>query len=317
MTEHTKGFALITGASAGIGAIYADRLAHRGYDLILVARRADRLRAIAGRITAETGRKVEIVIADLSDRADLRRVEDILRNDTRISILVNNAGLGPVTPLLNSNVEAMSDVITVNVDALMRLTYAAAPKFVERGAGSIINMSSGVAIGPEMLNGVYGASKAFVLAFSQSLKHELADKGVRIQVVLPGVIATDSWANNGMPVENLPKEMVMSADAMVDAALSGFDQGEFATAPSLVDKEQWDAFDRARQALFQNLSRSWPRSISSEAKLRAIAPGSVPPRATRSRGLSESPTPAAKAIENLPVLQGIRVRRPSSQKRRS
>jgi uncharacterized protein len=258
MTEHTKGFALITGASAGIGAIYADRLAHRGYDLILVARRADRLRAIAGRITAETGRKVEIVIADLSDRADLRRVEDILRNDTRISILVNNAGLGPVTPLLNSNVEAMSDVITVNVDALMRLTYAAAPKFVERGAGSIINMSSGVAIGPEMLNGVYGASKAFVLAFSQSLKHELADKGVRIQVVLPGVIATDSWANNGMPVENLPKEMVMSADAMVDAALSGFDQGEFATAPSLVDKEQWDAFDQARQALFQNLSRSAP-----------------------------------------------------------
>jgi len=172
MTEHTKGFALITGASAGIGAIYADRLAHRGYDLILVARRADRLRAIAGRITAETGRKVEIVIADLSDRADLRRVEDILRNDTRISILVNNAGLGPVTPLLNSNVEAMSDVITVNVDALMRLTYAAAPKFVERGAGSIINMSSGVAIGPEMLNGVYGASKAFVLAFSQSLQHD-------------------------------------------------------------------------------------------------------------------------------------------------
>jgi short-subunit dehydrogenase len=128
-----------------------------------------------------------------------------------------------VTPLLDSNVEAMSDVINVNVDALMRLTYAAAPKFVERGAGSIINMSSAVAIGPDMLNGVYGASKAFVLAFSQSLKHELADKGVRIQVVLPGVVATDSWGNNGMPVENLPKEMVMSADAMVDAALSGFD----------------------------------------------------------------------------------------------
>ena len=119
-------------------------------------------------------------------------------------------------------------------------------------------MSSGVAIGPEILNGVYSASKAFVLAFSQSLKHELADKGVRIQVVVPGVVATDSWANNGMPVENLPKEMVMSADAMVDAALSGFDQGEFATAPSLPDKDQWDAFDQARRALFENLSRSAP-----------------------------------------------------------
>jgi uncharacterized protein len=256
MTEYTKGFALITGASAGIGAVYVDRLARRGYDLILVARRADRLQAIAEHIMAETGRNVEIVVADLSDHADLRRVEDILRNDARITLLVNNAGLGPVAPLLNSNVEAMSDVIAVNIDALVRLTYAVAPRFVERGAGSIINMSSGVAIGPEMLNGVYSASKAFVLVFSQSLRHELADKGVRIQVVLPGVVATDSWANNGMPVETLPKEMVMSADAMVDAALSGFDQGEFVTAPSLPDRAQWDAFDQARQALFQNLSRS-------------------------------------------------------------
>src|SRR5262249_12654661 len=130
--------------------------------------------------------------------------------------------------------------------------------FVERGKGSIINMSSAVAMFPEYLNGVYGASKAFVLAFSQSLKHELAEKGVRIQVVLPGVVATDSWANNGTPVENLPKERVMSAEAMVEAALSGFDQGEFATFPSLPDKDQWDALDQARQALVQNLLRSAP-----------------------------------------------------------
>ncbi|MGY4225041.1 short-subunit dehydrogenase [Bradyrhizobium sp. USDA 4503] len=258
MTQENKGFALITGASAGIGAVYADRLARRGYDLILVARRAQLLKSIADRIRRETGRQVETYAVDLGNRADLGRVEDILRNDTRISLLVNNAGLGPVAPLLNSNVDAMSNVVTVNIDALMRLTYAAAPKFVERGGGSIINLSSGVAIGPEMLNGVYSASKAFVLAFSQSLRNELSDKGVRIQVVLPGVVATDSWANNGMPVENLPKEMVMSAETMVDAALAGFDQGEFATTPSLADKAQWDEFDQARHALFQNLSRSVP-----------------------------------------------------------
>ncbi|WP_088342658.1 MULTISPECIES: SDR family oxidoreductase [Rhodomicrobium] len=258
MTEQTKGFALITGASAGIGAAYADRLARRGYDLILVARHTARLQAIAERIAAETGRKVETVVADLGDRADLGRVEHILRDDARISLLVNNAGLGPVAPLLNSNVETMSDVVTLNIDALMRLTYAAAPRFAERGAGSIINMSSGVAIGPEFLNGVYSASKAFVLAFSQSLRHELADKGVRIQVVLPGVVATDSWANNGMPIETLPQEMVMSPGVMVDAALSGFDQGEFVTAPSLPDTAQWDTFDQARRALFQNLSSSSP-----------------------------------------------------------
>jgi short-subunit dehydrogenase len=115
-----------------------------------------------------------------------------------------------------------------------------------------------VAIGPEVLNGVYAASKAFVLAFSQSLKHELTDKGVRVQVVLPGPVPTDSWANNGMPVENLPKEWVMPVDVMVDAALAGFDQGEFVTAPALPDSAQWDAFDEARRALFQNLSRSAP-----------------------------------------------------------
>jgi len=258
MTERNKGFALITGASAGIGAVYADRLARRGYDLILVARRADILKSIADRITRETRRKVETVAADLGNRADLARVEEILRNDARISLLVNNAGLGPIAPLLNSDVDAMSDVVAVNIDAMMRLTYAAAPKFVERGAGSIINLSSAVAIGPEMLNGVYSASKAFVLAFSQSLRNELSDKGVRIQVVLPGVVTTDSWANNGMPVENLPKEMVMTAETMVEAALAGFDQGEFATAPSLAERSQWDAFDQARQALFQQLSRSAP-----------------------------------------------------------
>jgi uncharacterized protein len=233
-------------------------LARRGYDLILVARRADRLQAIAERITTETGGKVEIAVADLSHRTDLRRVEDILRNDTRISLLVNNAGLGPVAPLLNSDVDAMGDVIALNIHALVRLTYAVVPKFVERGAGSIINMSSAVAIRPEMLNGVYGASKAFVLAFSQSLKHELADKGVRIQVVLPGVVATDSWANNGMPVETLPKEMVMSADDLVDAALAGFDLGETVTIPSLPNQAEWDRYETARHALAETISKAIP-----------------------------------------------------------
>jgi uncharacterized protein len=258
MTEQNKGVALVTGASTGIGAVYADRLARRGYDLIVVARRVDRLQAIARRIVSETGRQVEVMSADLGKRADLKQVEDCLRNDARITLLVNNAGLGPIAPLLDSNVEMMSDVIALNVDALVRLTYAVVPKFVERGAGSIINISSAVAFYPELINGVYASSKAFVLSFSQSLKHELADKGVRIQVVLPGPVATDSWANNGLPVENLPKEMVMTPDAMVDAALSGFDQGEFATAPGLEDKSQWDVFDQARQPLATSMSRSAP-----------------------------------------------------------
>ena len=186
------------------------------------------------------------------------RVEDILRTDPRITMLVNNAGLAAVAPLLASDVDTMSNIVAVNIDALVRLTYAVVPGFVDRKAGTIINVSSAVAIGAEMLNGVYSASKAFVLAFSQSLKNELADKGVRIQVVLPGATATDIWASAGMPVENLPKEIVMATEPMVDAALSGLDQGEFATAPSLPNLGDWDAFDKSRRALAKNLSRSEP-----------------------------------------------------------
>jgi uncharacterized protein len=141
---------------------------------------------------------------------------------------------------------------------LTRLTYAAAPGFVERGGGTIINIASIVAVAPEILNGVYGASKAFVLTLSQSLKHELGEKGVRVQVVLPGATATDFWEAAGTPVEHLPGEIVMPATAMVDAALAGLDQGEFATVPSLPNLADWNAYEAARQALMPNLSRAEP-----------------------------------------------------------
>jgi short-subunit dehydrogenase len=113
-------------------------------------------------------------------------------------------------------------------------------------------------VAPEILNGVYGASKAFVLALSQSLKHELAEKGVRVQVVLPGVTATDFWEVAGTPLEQLPGEIVMRATAMVDAALAGLDQNEFATIPSLPNLADWNAYEAARQTLMPNLSRAEP-----------------------------------------------------------
>src|SRR5476651_2138204 len=249
MTASSKpGTALITGASTGIGAIYADRLAKRGYDLILVARNRDRLNAIAKRLTDETGRSVQVVVADLGDLAGMRLVEDILTTDASITALVNNAGFGATAPLLGSDIDTMDAVVTLNVISLTRLTHAVAPGFVARGAGKIINISSIVAISPETLNGVYGGSKAFVLAFSQSLQHELAQKGIRVQAVLPGATATEFWDTAGLPVHNLPKGIVMSADDMVDAALAGLDQGEVVTIPSLPDKAEWDAFDAARRA---------------------------------------------------------------------
>ncbi|MDB5482051.1 MAG: AraC family transcriptional regulator [Caulobacteraceae bacterium] len=254
----SKGVALVTGASSGIGAIYADRLARRGYDLILVARNRTRLDGLAKQLSDQTGRAIEVVAADLNDKADLARVEDILRTDASITVLVNNAGVGATGPLLASDVDKMEELIDLDVTALMRLTYAAAPGFVARGGGAIVNISSIVGVGPEILNGVYGGAKAFVLAFSQSLHHELADKNIRVQAVLPGATATEFWGIAGTPVEHLPNEIVMRAEDLVDAALAGFDQGELVTIPSLPDAADWNAYEAARQTLMPNLSRSTP-----------------------------------------------------------
>lgn len=253
-----KGTALVTGASSGIGAVYADRLAQRGYNLILVARSGDKLKALAASITDKTGRSVETLSADLTKMGDLARVEQVLRTDASITLLVNNAGVGATAPLLESDIAKMEAMVALNVTAPMRLTYAVAPAFVSRGTGTIINIASIVAIAPEVLNGVYGGSKAFILAFSQSLHHELADKGVQVQAVLPGATATDFWDAAGLPVALLPSEIVMPATAMVDAALSGLDQGELVTIPALPEIADWNAFDTARLALGPNLSRAAP-----------------------------------------------------------
>jgi len=254
----SKGAALITGASTGIGAIYADRLAKRGYALILVARNEARLKTLAARLTSETGRSVKALRADLNNKAELATVESILRDDPSITMLVNNAGTASVAPLLNADVEKMEDVIALNVTALTRLTYAAAPAFVARGTGTIINIASVVGIAPERLNGVYGASKAYVLALSHSLQRELAEKGVRIQAVLPGATATELWETAGRPYQDLPAEIVMSAEDMVDAALVGLDQGELVTIPPLQDGDEWTRFEAARRALSEKFGNSQP-----------------------------------------------------------
>src|SRR5437879_5068320 len=253
-----KGVALITGASSGIGAVYADRLAKRGYDLILVARNEARLKSLSARLTSETGRSTKVLPTDLSNRAELAKVEATLGNDPSITMLVNNAGTASVAPLLNADVNKMDEIIALNITALTRLTYAAAPAFVARGTGSIINIGSVVGVSPEALNGVYGASKAYVLALSHSLQHELADKGLRIQAVLPGATATELWATAGLPYQNLPAAIVMSPEDMVDAALVGLDRGELVTIPALHDGDEWTRFEAQRHALATQFGNSLP-----------------------------------------------------------
>jgi len=266
MSTHDYGTALITGASTGIGAVYADRLARRGHDLILVARNRQRLDELARRLTDQTGRSIQVFPADLGDPAGVADVEQLLRRDHSISMLVNNAGMGATAPLLESDVARMEQMISLNIGALTRLTYAAVPGFVERGGGTVINIASVVAIAPELLNGVYGATKAYVLAFTRSLHHELAAQGVRVQAVLPGATATDFWEASGKPVSELPAEIVMTAEAMVDASLAGFDQGEVFTIPALPEASDWAAFEGAREKLLPQLSRAQP----AERYLRAV-----------------------------------------------
>ncbi len=250
-----RGVALVTGASAGIGAVYADRLAARGYDLLLVARDAVRLRALAADIGARTGRTVEVLKADLTAKDDLAAVEARLRSDATINLLVNNAGIAGGGPLASADPDFAETMIDLNVVALTRLSLAAVPGFVARGAGTIINIGSVVPLVPESYPGVYGSTKAYVLHFSQSLHAELSGQGVRVQAVLPGATATEIWEKSGISLDALPPEMVMPTEVMVDAALAGLDAGELVTIPALPEPADWQAFETARLALAPNLSR--------------------------------------------------------------
>jgi uncharacterized protein len=254
-TPSNLGTALITGASTGIGSVYAQRLARRGYDLILVARDQQRLTSLASAIAAKTGRKAEILPADLTVKADRERVEQRLRSDDSITALINNAGFGAVAKLIDSDVDEMDNMVQLNVTALTRLTSAALPGFIARSKGLIINISSIAALSPELLNGVYSGTKAFVLNLTQSLHNEVKDKGIRVQAVLPGATATEFWDRAKFPVHNFPGELVMTAEEMVDASLAALDQGELITIPALPEIADWQKFDDARKALGPNLTR--------------------------------------------------------------
>jgi short-subunit dehydrogenase len=258
MATQQLGTALITGASTGIGAVYADRLARRGYDLVLVARDEARLSALAERLHSETGRKVEWLKADLTVKADLAQVEQRLRDDKSLTLLVNNAGMSVSGTLVEGDIDRFQTMLELNVIAPTRLAAAAARNFVTRKTGAIVNIASVLALAPELFNGSYSGTKAYVLNLSISLQKELEAAGVRVQAVLPGATRTEIWARAGVDVGGFPPEMVMEVDDMVDAALAGFDQGELVTIPSLPDQADFERYTAARLALGPNLSRNAP-----------------------------------------------------------
>lgn len=252
--------ALITGASSGIGAVYADRLAARGYDLILVARRADKLQALADRLSARYAVHIAIQQADLSTAAGIRDIEETLRQNSAIDLLVNNAGAASLTPFLASDADAHEAINTLNTTALMRLTLAVLPRFVERKRGDIINIASVVAFHARAGSAVYSATKAWVLNFTRGLQEEYADSGIRIQAVLPAATATEIWGHSRITLDMLPEGSVMTTEDLVDAALAGWDQGELVTIPPVENLQLWQSWEEARLALFGASRNGQPAS---------------------------------------------------------
>jgi short-subunit dehydrogenase len=244
------GTALITGASTGIGATYADRLARRGYDLVLVARDVDRLEALAARLRNETGVRIDVIRADLTDARDLAVVEARLRDDKDITLLVNNAGAAAPGGFTQPDLDVLEKLIRLNVTAVTRLAGAVVPRFLAQKSGAIVNISSVLALAPEAALGIYAATKAFVLTLSQSLQQEIGPQGIYIQAVLPGATRTEIWQRAGRDVNQIPG--VMEVDELVDAALVGFDRREAVTIPPLPDAQQWEAFSLARQVMLPN-----------------------------------------------------------------
>jgi short-subunit dehydrogenase len=235
--------------------MYAERLAARGYALVLVARDTQRLEALAARLRAETGVSIEIIAADLTRETDLVRLEQRLQSGD-VTLLVNNAGMSLKGGLLENTPAALEQIIALNVTAPTRLSAAAARSFVQRGSGAIVNLSSVLAFAPEMFEGIYSGTKAYLLNLSQAMAAQLGPRGVYVQAVLPGATRTELWEKAGRDMDEFPPGFLMEVDAMVDAALVGFDRRETVTIPPLPDEDQFLAMQQARLAMAPNLSRS-------------------------------------------------------------
>jgi len=249
----SRTFALVTGASSGIGAVYADRLAARGHDLILVARRRDRLEALAERLRQAHGRRVEVHPADLADPDDLARIEALLRSRDDIGVLVNNAGLGAGAPSVSADPDAVETLVKINVLALTLLCLAATPRFAARGEGLIINIGSVIAVIPSPTAAAYSGSKAYVLNFSRSLQIEFSKTNVKVQAVMPGPVRSEFFGDRPPP---FPDELFMSAETLVDIAFRALDQGEMLCWPTLHDMQNWVAFEDARRTLTKAISQN-------------------------------------------------------------
>ena len=256
----TLGTAVVTGASSGLGKVYADRLAARGYNLLIVARRADRLQAIASDLQARFPIQVETLVADLAQPAGVSETMRKIESDSSITLLVNNAGTSAMKPVTETSLETITSMVALNITALTALTKAVLPRFQERNSGTIINIGSVVGFTGYPWVPVYGGTKAYVLNFTQALQQQLADTKIRIQLVTPAATVSEIWEVAEIPLSSLDPATVMSTEDCVDAALRGLDDGELITAPSVQDDSVLRSFESASTALLQSTQHGQPAS---------------------------------------------------------
>jgi len=260
MSKLSQGKALITGASSGFGAIYADRLAQRGYDLILVARRAAKMEELAVRLQHDYGVQVAVVAADLGAAADLERVAQLAGSDPDIALLVNNAGTVTLAPVGGTKPAQHDAMVALNAAALSRLSLAVLPGFKARNKGTIVNIGSVLGIAVLPVSSIYSGTKGYVMNFTQGLQQEVQGTDVFVQLVLPAASATDIWEIGGLPLSNLDPATVMQPEDVVDAALAGLDQRELVTLPSVEDAGLWQEFVALRERLFAASRSNQPAS---------------------------------------------------------
>jgi short-subunit dehydrogenase len=247
-----RSIALVTGASGGIGAAFAKHLARLGNDIIVTARRRERLEALAERLRRDHGVDVEVVVADLADAADLDRLAGITATRPRLTLLVNNAGFGGYGPFASLDAATVGQLIDVHVRATVRLSHAALPGMLERGRGAVVNVASLLAFSatvtttPPPLRATYAGAKSFVVAFTQLLAAELAATPVRAMVVCPGVVRTEFHEIQGIDVA---AAAAMSADDLVAGTLLGLERGEVVCAPALEDESLIAAIGVAQRTL--------------------------------------------------------------------
>ena len=261
MSADTKlGTAVVTGASAGIGKVYAERLVTSGYNLFLVARRGDRLEELAKELEQQYGVQVKTQAADLGNEAQLESVAKAIAGDEQITLLVNNAGTSFVGTLDGATVDQLHTLININVVALTRLAMAILPGFKSRNRGAIVNIGSVLGFDGYPYAPIYGGTKAYVQNLTRALQAELAKTNIVIQLVTPASTVSEIWDVQGFPISNLDPSTVMSTEDTVDAALLGLERKEKITAPSIQDEALIAQYFEAGSALFAAAQTGQPAS---------------------------------------------------------